>query len=423
MSTPPDLPAATLLQRLRAGRLTPIALTETLLERVADREGAIHAFSALDQAAWRDAARVARPDSPLAGLPVGVKDVLDTADLPSGYGSPIWDGHRPRADAACVARLRVAGGIVAGKTVTTEFATRRPGPTVNPHNPARTPGGSSQGSAAGVAAGFFPLALGTQTGGSVIRPAAFCGVTGFKPSYGMIHRGGMKLMSETLDTIGTMARDVAGCALLAGACAGLDWMPAAGARPSAPRVALIPGHDEAALAHETRALLERVAAVLSQAGARVSSPGLPEALAAAAAAHPVVMQGETRHALAWELTAAPDQLSAVLREAMDWAGALAPEALPAARETLAAGRHAFADLMGEYDLVLTASAPGEAPLGLGATGNPVANLLWTALHAPCITIPAGTGPNGMPLGIQLVGRVGGDAALLAHAAWVEALLG
>jgi amidase len=422
MSTPPDLPAATLLQRLRAGRLTPTALSEALLERVAEREGRIHAFAALDQDAWRDAARVARPDSLLAGLPVGVKDVLDTADLPSGYGSPIWDGHRPRADAACVARLRAAGGILAGKTVTTEFATRRPGPTVNPHDPARTPGGSSQGSAAGVAAGFFPLALGTQTGGSVIRPAAFCGVAGFKPTHGMIHRGGMKLMSETLDTIGTMARDVAGCALLAGACAGLDWMPA-GARPSAPRVALIPCHDEAVLAPETRALLERVAAILSQAGARVSSPGLPEALAAAATAHPVVMQGETRHALAWELATAPDQLSAVLRNAMDWAGALAPEALPAARETLAAGRHAFADLMVEYDLILTASAPGEAPLGLESTGNAVANLLWTALHAPCITLPAGTGPNGMPLGIQLVGRVGGDAALLAHAAWVEALLG
>jgi amidase len=422
MSELPDLPAATLLRRLREGHLRPVELTEALLDRVARREGIVRAFATLDEAGWRSAAAAARTDSPLAGLPVGVKDVLDTAALPSGYGSPIWEGHRPRADAASVARMQAAGGIIAGKTVTTEFATRHPGPTTNPHDSARTPGGSSQGSAAGVAAGFFPLAFGTQTAGSVIRPAAYCGITGFKPSYGLIHRAGMKVMSETLDTIGTMARDVAGCAMLAGACAGLDWMAALGQRSAAPRIALIPAHDESLLSPETMSLLDRAARVLAAAGARVTRPAIPEAMAAAVPAHQVVMQGETRHALAWELATAPERISDVLRERMEWAGSLPEQALPEARGTLATARRAYSDFMAEYDLVLTASAQDEAPLGLESTGQAVCNLLWTSLHAPCVTLPAGKGPNGMPLGVQLVGRIGADAALLAHAEWAEAAL-
>ena len=218
---PADLTATAARARIAAGQLTPVDLMEACLARIAQREPALRAMAFLDPGLARQAAAHARP-GPLHGLPLGVKDVLDTADMPTEYNSPIWRGHRPRADAGAVAWARATGAAVLGKTVTTEFATRLPGPTVNPHNPAYTPGGSSSGSAAGVAAGYFPFAFGTQTAGSVIRPAAYCGVVGFKPSFGLIERHGMKLMAFSLDTIGVVARSVADCALLAGATAGRD---------------------------------------------------------------------------------------------------------------------------------------------------------------------------------------------------------
>ena len=205
MRDPVLLTATEAAQLIRDGKLSPAELMEACLARIAEREPVVRAFAWFDPAVARQAAAGASPGS-LHGLPVGVKDVLDTSDMPSEYGSPIWSGWRPRADASAVAWTRQAGGVVIGKTVTTEFATRKPGPTGNPHNPAHTPGGSSSGSAAGVAAGFFPLAYGTQTAGSVIRPAAYCGVVGYKPTFGMINRFGMKLMSESLDTVGVMAR-------------------------------------------------------------------------------------------------------------------------------------------------------------------------------------------------------------------------
>ena len=221
MPDPSKLTATEAARLIRDGRLRPEELMEACLARIAEREPAVRAFAWFDADAARRAAAAARP-GPLHGLPIGVKDVLDTADMPSEYGSPIWRGWRPRADAAAVAWARAAGGVVIGKTVTTEFATRKPGPTGNPHNLRHTPGGSSSGSAAGVADGFFPLAYGTQTAGSVIRPAAYCGVVGYKPSFGTINRFGMKIMSESLDTVGVMARSVADCALFAGAVAGRD---------------------------------------------------------------------------------------------------------------------------------------------------------------------------------------------------------
>ena len=217
-----DLTATAARARIQAGQLTPAELMEACLARVAEREPVLRALAYLDPALARASAAAARP-GPLHGLPLGVKDVLDTADMPAEYNSPIWRGNRPRADAAAVAWARAAGAAVLGKTVTTEFATRFPGPTANPHNPAHTPGGSSSGSAAGVAAGYFPFAYGTQTAGSVIRPAAYCGIVGYKPSYGTIERHGMKLMSFSLDTVGVLARTVADCALLVGAVRARTW--------------------------------------------------------------------------------------------------------------------------------------------------------------------------------------------------------
>lgn len=418
MTHPADLSAAEAARRIASGRLSAQDLTEACLQRVEEREPVLRAFAALDPALARRAA--ARPLSgPLAGLPIGVKDVLDTADQRSEYGSPIWTGHRPRADAASVALARAAGGVIMGKTVTTEFATRHPGPTTNPHDPARTPGGSSQGSAAGVAAGFFPLAFGTQTGGSVLRPASYCGITGLKPSFGLIHRGGMKVMSESLDTIGVFGRRVEDCALFVGALTGLDFT----ARPEGtPRIALCPGPGETLLSADVTARLHSVAARLSAAGARVTAVDLPPALRAAAEIHPVVMDGETAHALAWERATARALLSPVLNEKLDTVSGLPASAVIEGRATFAAARAAFRDMMRDYDVVLTAAAPSEAPLGLESTGNPVCNALWTALHGPCISIPAGTGAAGMPISVQLVAPFGEDAALLAWAGWVEAHL-
>lgn len=419
MTHPADLSATEAAARIAAGSLSPATLAEACLERAAARDGTVRAFVSLEPARVRQAAAAALP-GPLHGLPVGVKDVLDTADLPSQYGSPIWAGHRPRADAAAVALARRAGGVIQGKTVTTEFATRHPGPTTNPHDPARTPGGSSQGSAAGVAAGFFPLAFGTQTAGSVLRPAAYCGIAGFKPSYGLIHRAGMKVMSESLDTIGVFGRGAADCALFAGALTGLDFS----ARPeAAPRIALCFGPGESLLTEDSRARIEAVAAACARAGARVTPVPLTAPLRAAVEAHPVVMNAETAHALAWERNAARALISPVLTERLDWAESLPATALIDGRAAFATARAAFRDLMAEYDILLTASAPSEAPLGLEATGDPACNALWTALHGPCISLPAGTGAAGMPLGVQLVAPFGADAALLGWAGWVERVIG
>lgn len=418
MTHPADLPAAEAARRIAAGQLSPAELVEACLDRIAGRESIIRAFAHLDPALPRAATK--QPlFGPLSGLPVGVKDVLDTADQPSGYGSPIWQGHRPRADASAVAATRAAGGIVLGKTVTTEFATRHPGPTSNPHDPRRTPGGSSQGSAAGVAAGFFPLAFGTQTAGSVLRPAAYCGITGFKPSFGLLHRAGMKVMSESLDTIGLFGRRVADCALFFHALTRLDPAP----RPAAPpRIAFCPGPAQHLLSSDAAARLEEVAAACAKAGASVTPLVLPKVLVAANAAHPVVMNCETLQALAWERAHHRAAISSVLNERMDWAESLPPQDLIAARAHFAAGRAAFLEIMEDYDLLLTAAAPSEAPFGLEATGDPACNALWTALHGPCISVPAGTGAAGMPLGVQLVAPFGKDAPLLAWAEWVEALL-
>jgi amidase len=423
MSTnPADLSATEAARRIDAGSLHPQDLLEACLERIAARDGTVKAFAHLDPALAR--AALAKPrDGLLAGLPLGVKDVLDTADQPSQYGSPIWRGHQPRADSYAVAATRAAGGIVLGKTVTTEFATRHPGPTTNPHNPAHTPGGSSSGSAAGVAAGFFPLAFGTQTGGSVLRPAAFCGIAGFKPSFGLIHRAGMKVMSESLDTIGVFGRGVADCALLAQAVTGLDLGDPQRATGAAPRLAVCAGPGEAQLAPETLTLLEEVATTCARAGARVERIALPPALVAAQQAHPAVMNGEILQALAWERMTHPAEISAVLTENLDWAAGLSATALGEARAAFATGRAAFRDLMGDYDAILTPAAPGEAPEGLGWTGDPVCNALWTALHGPAISIPAGRGPSGLPLGLQLVAPAGQDRALLGWAGWLEGLLG
>ena len=389
---------------------------ETMLARIAEREPVLRAFTHHDPAQVRRQAARVDATLPLAGLFLGVKDVLDTADAPSQYGSPIWGGHRPRADAACVSLARRAGAIIAGKTVTTEFATRFPGPTTNPHNPAHTPGGSSSGSAAAVGAGVVDLAFGTQTAGSIIRPAAYCGAVGFKPSYGTLHRAGMKVMSESLDTIGLMGGSIAQVALAMTALTGFDHaMP----KPDrAPRIALVLAPGVAGTA-ETAALMHRVADAARAKGATVTAITLGAPFTEAVALHPHVMNMESAEALTWELDHARAQFSDTLRERMEWAMGQPRAKLAEGRAAFAAAQSAFNAAMDGHDAVLTPAAPGEAPAGTDYTGDPMFNTLWTLLHTPCVSIPAGTGPLGLPLGAQIVTRRGEDAACLMWGEWLH----
>ena len=417
-----DLTASEAARRIAAGSLTASALAEACLARIAEREPEVRAFAWLDPALVRRGAAAldkGGPPAPLKGIPFGVKDVLDTADMPSQYGSPIYAGHRPRSDSAAVAMARAAGALIIGKTITTEFATRHPGATTNPANKHHTPGGSSSGSAAGVAAGFFPLSFGTQTGGSIIRPAAFCGIVGFKPSFGAIHRGGMKVMSESHDTIGVMARSVADCALSMGAMTGRDYGNPEAKLPRAPRLAFTLGPPAAKAAPETLALMERAIAACRKAGAEVVEITLPEVMTEAFDAHEYVTNMESVQSLGWELAAARAQLSDTIKEKLDWAKRFPTAQLDACKLVQAKARAALPGAIEGFDAVITASAAGEAPAGIGWTGDAAFNSLWTLLHGPCVTVPAGAGPKGLPLGVQIAGRIGEDAKVLAIGEWVR----
>jgi Asp-tRNA(Asn)/Glu-tRNA(Gln) amidotransferase A subunit family amidase len=422
VANPADLTATDAARRLRNGSLTSSSLMEACIERIEKIDPILHAFVYFDRAiAMRQAREADRATAsgPLHGLPLGVKDVLDTFDMPAGYGSPIWDGYRPRADSVAVARARSAGAIIVGKTASTEFATRKPSAAVNPRNAAHTPGGSSSGSAAAVAAGLCPFAFGTQTAGSIIRPAAFCGVVGYKPSFGYIHRAGMKVMSESLDTIGVLARSVADCALLVGAVTGRDLGDPDRIPDKLPRFAMVMGPSKAA-SSETVGRLHEVADLLRGSGAIIEEVGLPPEMEAAYVAHPAVMNMEIAQALSWELAHFEKLLSENLLEPIRRAQAMAPSVLDAGRSAFAKARHRFAEWTKDFDAIITPSAVGEAPHGLQNTGSPEFNILWTALHVPCVTVPMGLGPLSLPLGIQVVCGEGNDGAALAWSRWIQA---
>jgi Asp-tRNA(Asn)/Glu-tRNA(Gln) amidotransferase A subunit family amidase len=391
---------------------------ESCVARIAEREQQVRAFAWFDPTFARRAAELSRP-GPLHGLPLGIKDIFDTADMPTEYGSPIWRGWRPRSGAASVAWARAAGAAPIGKTVTTEFAARKPGPTTNPHNPIRTPGGSSSGSAAGVAAGFFPFAFGSQTAGSVIRPAAFCGVVGYKPTFGLISRTGIKAMSDTMDTVGVIARSVADCALLAGAVSGAD-LGDPDLRPDRePRIGMCRSPVWLRAEPPTQALFARLPALLEGAGAIVEDRELPELFKGLEPLHTRIMDAESARSLGWELASHRAQISPLLLERLESGLALPLRALDQARAEFERARIAFPAAVEALDILVTPAARGEAPQGLGGTGDPVFNAIWTGLHVPCVTVPAGTGPAGMPLGVQLVARRGEDRALLGWARWVQ----
>jgi amidase len=418
------LSAAEAIARLSSGALTAETLTRDCLDRIEER-ASVKAWIHLDpEHAVTQARAVDRSGRPglLAGLPIGVKDVIDTYDMPTRHGSPIYQGNRPFADAACVALTRMAGGTILGKTVTTEFANRFPGATVNPHNPAHTPGGSSSGSAAGVADFQVPLGFGTQTGGSTIRPAAFCGVVGYKPSFGEFSRVGIKLQCQNLDTLGLICRSLDDIALMRAA---LIEMPhrKVDRGAGAPRIGLCrtPSWDAADSA--TQALVERTAARLSATGAQVSEVELAAPFRNIAEHHRRIFNYEAAHNYAYEHLEHRDQVSQVLLDTVLDPGRALPVAdYIEALETAEAFRAHLDDIFGDVDVLLTPSAAGEAPEGFGSTGDPAFNSIWTLGWIPCVTLPAGTGPKGLPLGVQLVGQRFADEKLLDAAAWVEAKL-
>ena len=409
--------------QMSAGKLTAVQLAEACLARIAAREPDVRAWVHVnaDDALAQARARDAEPRrSALHGIPVGIKDIIDVANMPAEYGSPIYAGNRARTDAACVAALRKGGAIILGKTVTTEFAMRHPNKTRNPHNLAHTPGGSSSGSAAGVADFMMPLGLGTQTGGSVLRPSSYCGVVGFKPSFCVINRAGVKPNSESLDTVGLIARGVDDIALslpVVTECAA----PAVAAAGK-PRIAFCRTPQWPSAGAATIAVIEAAAQTLARAGAHVTEFALPPAFDAMAAAHGVINDYEAYRALSHELRTAPEKISASLQPRLPRWDATTIEAYVNAQNTVADCQRQLRDVFRDYDALLVPSAPGEAPVTLNSTGEATFNAIWTALHVPAITLPAGTGPAGLPVGVQLVGAYGADYALLACAAWVHAAL-
>ena len=412
------LAALDLARRIEAGELSPRAVVELCAEAIAAHEAKIGAFVALDiDAARRAAEESGLAAAPLRGLPMGIKDIYDTADLPTQYGSRIYAGYQPRADAAAVVLARRAGGLVLGKTVTTEFASLVPAVTRNPRNLAHTPGGSSSGSAAAVAAAMLPIALGSQTAGSVIRPAAFCGITGFKPSYRLIPTVGMKCFAWHLDTPGLFAAGVADVAFAAAAIAERDLRVDHGA-PAMPRIGLVRTHLWPQASAAMHRAIEIAARAAQSAGAVVTELALPPILEEAYRAQFTIQDYEAFRALASEYDRHRDEISEPLRKMLDRAAAITAEEYDAARRTASRARQALGDLLSDYDVMLTPSAPGAAPQGFTSTGDPAFNRLWTLMGTPCVNVP-GLSEGDLPLGVQIVGRFGRDRAALEAALFLE----
>ena len=425
MATPNTLTATELARQIDSGAVTAEAIVRAHLERIDERDGDVLAWSHLARDAALERARVldrGPRQGLLHGIPMGVKDIIDSHDQPTTYGSPIYKTHQPLADAATIALAKDAGAILLGKTVTTEFANRFPGPTKNPHNPAHTPGGSSSGSAAGVADFQIVLATGTQTGGSVIRPAAFCGVVGYKPSYGHFPTAGMKANTEWLDTIGAYARSVEDIALFRAALMAIPFTPIA-RLGTPPRIAVCFTHHRDELSPEGTRAVNDAAAALAKAGAQVKEIELPAPVRDMSEGQKTLSAFDGPRAHADEARRFPHLLSASLKKDKLEAGSKIDYATwVAARKLGDTGRAAVDALFDDIDVILTAPAKGEAPLGLERTGDATFNLLWTYLWMPCVTLPFTKGPAGLPIGIQLVGRQHEDARLLDIAAWVKGAL-
>jgi Asp-tRNA(Asn)/Glu-tRNA(Gln) amidotransferase A subunit family amidase len=432
------LSAVDAAQAIREGSISAEMLAQACIERVRAVDADVQAWAYFDadyvlaQARALDQQRrEGKPQGPLHGVPVGIKDIVDTTDMPTEDGTVLHAGRMPLNDAAVVAMLRRAGAVVFGKTVTTELATYAPGKTRNPHDPAHTPGGSSSGSAAAVAAGMVPAAIGTQTNGSIIRPAAFCGVVGFKPTHGLVPRPGILRQSGALDTVGVMARSVADVALVMECIAGYHADDPA-SRPLACPPFLRTATEEPPLppklAFVRTPVWDRIEAETGEAyaelcahlGDRVEERALPESVGEAWDWHRTIMETDMASNFALEYERGADQLSESLRSQIERGRRTLAIDYLAALACIARLNQGFDEVFDRFDAILTPAAPGPAPKGLGSTGDPAFCTLWTLCGMPAITLPLLTAASGMPIGVQLVGRRGDDARLLRTARWLAA---
>lgn len=441
-NNPAQLSALRAARAIRGGELTSEELINSCLARIAECDEQIGAWEHLDrefalrQAREADlAGKEVKALGPLHGVPVGIKDVIDTADLPTENGSPLHAGRRPTEDAALVSLLKNAGAVIMGKTVTTEFAVYHPGKTKNPHDPNRTPGGSSSGSAAAVASRMVPAAVGSQTNGSTIRPASFCGVCGFKPTHGTISRYGMLPQSRPIDHVGLFARSVEDVAFLGDQLMVFDardpdMRPHAAPRlletaasepPVTPRFAFVktPVWDQAD--QDAQAAFEELATSLG--GQVVEEVELPGPFNSAVEWHQVILESNLARNFETEYERGRDQLSDLLRKMMERGKTYLAVDYTRAVEKVPVLNGLLGEIFERFDVLLTPPAPGQAPLGLGATGNPVFCTIWTLCGTPAVTLPLLEGADGMPLGVQLVGPRGDDARLLRTARWLESRLG
>ena len=421
------LSASEAAARIREGKLTAEALVHSCLERIDSRESQVKAWVHLDRdfalAQARECDR-SKSRGPLHGIPFAAKDIMDTADLPTEYGSPIYKGNRPKADAACVALSRAAGGVLMGKTVTTEFASRTPlGHTTNPHNPEHTPGGSSSGSAAAVGDFMVPLGFGTQTVGSVIRPAAFCGCVGYKPSFGEFSTQGIKQNTASFDTVGLFARAVEDLGLFRAALTGFAVKPLAAVPIKDLKIGFCRTMVWERAETYTKTFLEEAASALAKAGAKVSDVDLGAPFEQFETMGRRINDFEFSRGLTWERQHHWDLLSKFQRDKFAGWLNISYEQYREAENVLAQCRNHLAEAMKDLDLLLTPSAPGEAPAGLSSTGDTSFNILSTWTYTPCVTLPVFTGPAGLPVGIQLIGHRNQDHRMLEGAQAVYRLFG
>ena len=402
---------------LADGGATSRDLVSSCLERIAARDAEIGAWAhlepahALGQACMSDAAG----QGPLKGIPIGIKDIFDTADLPTEYGSPIHEGHSPARDSACVAALRRAGAVILGKATTTEFASPVPVGVKNPHDFSRSPGVSSSGSAAAVADFMVPVTLGSQTGGSMIMPAASCGVVGYKASLDGIDRGGLRHVRPSLDTVGIFARSVRDIALVRAAMTETSVVSLDETAPPRVGVCRAPNWEDAE--PETVEAVDSAAAALERADASVADIDLPPVFDTVENAFSVITAVEGGRSLAWEIADHRHRLNHWIRDQVALGESCSEADYAAAGETAGKCREALAGLFERFDFILTASAPGEPTDDLTGIQKSSFNRVWTMMHGPCITLPAFTGPNGLPVGVQLVGPVDADDRLIQLASW------
>ena len=428
MQDPNTLGAVEASALMASGALTSERLVLACLERIHARDPDVLAWAHLDpalalaEARERDRERnEGRVRGLLHGLPIGVKDIMDTATLPTEYGTPIYRGHRPVADAACVVAAREQGAVVLGKTVSTELANRHPAITRNPHDLAHTPGGSSSGSGAAVADCMVPLAFATQTGGSLIRPAAYCGVAGYKPTYNSINGAGIKLLAPSLDTVGVYGRSVADAALFAAALIGFDLPDFQ--RPAAPPRIAIYRTPQWSMAEPSMATaFDAAPARLQAAGATVSELVLPAAMDAIIDASNIVNDYETRRSLAYERVYHLERLSSTLGGKLVQAGRWTRAQYLDAVRTVDDCRRMFEDGLRGFDVLITPSAEGEAPRGLENVGKTAFHQMWTMLHVPSVAVPVFSGPSGLPMGVQVIAVRGEDVRALQAAYWIQRVL-